>query len=247
MKAIYILIILFYNFYSYSQNLEENLFNEANNYYLQQEYPSAIEIYQQILDSNIVSFELYFNLANAYFQYGKIAQSIYYYEKALIEKPHQKQCLNNLNLAKNRIENISPIPTLFYLKWWNSLSSFFSINFWIILVIISVWISTALIIIFIKHRKKWIFNTTLFSLSILLISSSLLYNSNRLNKQLFGIIMNSTQLYKNINSTASFYTVKAGNKVLIKEEHSNKLLILLQDGQSGWIENNSIKKLNSIN
>jgi tetratricopeptide (TPR) repeat protein len=243
MKTKYIIIFLFSCFYAHSQSLEEKLFKEANQYFQQQDFPKAIDAYQQILDSNFVSFELYFNLANSYFQYGKIAQSIYFYEKALIEKPRHKQCLNNLNLALNRIEIIEPIPTLFYNRWWKSLTLRLPLNTWAILVVIGVWKSILLIVLFMKKRKKWIFNTTLVSVTILLMLSSLLYHSFQQNKQHYGIIMNATQLYEKVDSTRSFFTVKAGNKAIIKDSRYDKLLILLADGQSGWIDKDEIKKI----
>ena len=135
---------------AYSTPQLDSLFYTANDNYQSENYPQAIDNYHTILDSNYTSFEVYYNLANSYYQFGKIPKSIYYYEKALSIRKDE-DCNNNLTLAQKRIKLVEPIPQLFYTKWWNSLSSGFTIKVWSIFLISFVWLTAVLLILFLKN------------------------------------------------------------------------------------------------
>jgi tetratricopeptide (TPR) repeat protein len=220
----------------------DSLFITANQDYQTEKYVEAIDNYQTILDSNYYSFELYFNLANANYQFGKIPLSIYYYEKALQIKK-DKDALNNLALAQNRITLIEPIPQLFYLRWWNNITHQLSQKMWSVLLITGIWLSSVLLILFIKNRKKWKFNGLLLSIIITFLIGGQLYNANIQENKVYGIILKEAKLFDDNINYQSSGNVDRGNKVLILNESENMFLINLLDGQSGWVEKNRIKTL----
>ena len=79
----------------FAQN-NETLFKQAEEFYNQGNYQEAIDNYQRILQTKNESANLYFNLANAYYKKEEIANSIYYYEKALALSPDDLSIKNNL-------------------------------------------------------------------------------------------------------------------------------------------------------
>ena len=88
-----------------------NIFENANNSYVKGNYKDAIIGYKQILDSGYESPELYYNLGNSYYKLNKVAESNFYFEKALILSPNDKEVLNNLSFAKNlTIDLIEDLP-----------------------------------------------------------------------------------------------------------------------------------------
>jgi tetratricopeptide (TPR) repeat protein len=226
----------------FSNTYLDSLFITANQDYQTEKYVEAIDNYQTILDSNYYSFELYFNLANANYQFGKIPLSIYYYEKALQIKK-DKDALNNLALAQNRITLIEPIPQLFYIRWWNNITHQLSQKMWSVLLITGIWLSSVLLILFIKNRKKWKFNGLLLSIIITFLIGGQLYNANIQENKVYGIILKEAKLFDDNINYQSSGNVDRGNKVLILNESENMFLINLLDGQSGWVEKNRIKTL----
>ena len=238
-------IIIFFTFLSligFSKTYLDSLFITANEHYQTEKYAEAIDNYQTILDSNCFSFELYFNLANANYQFGKIPLSIYYYEKALQIKK-DKNALNNLALAQNRITLIEPIPQLFYFRWWNNITHQLSLKIWSVLLITGIWLSSAFLILFIKNRKKWKFSGLILSIIITFFIGAQMYNANIQENKIYGIILKEAKLFDGNVNYKSSGNVDRGNKVLILDESEDMFLVKLQDGQSGWIEKNRIKTL----
>ena len=242
MKYRLVIVFTFLSLIGFSKTHLDSLFITANEHYLTEKYAEAIDNYQTILDSNYYSFELYFNLANANYQFGKIPLSIYYYEKALQIKKY-KDALNNLALAQNRITLIETIPQLFYKRWWNNITHQLSLKIWSVLLIIGIWLSSLLLILFIKNRKKWKFNGLLLSIIITFLIGAQMYNANIQKNKVYGIILKEAKLFDfNINYQSSG-KVNRGNKVLILDESEDMFLIKLLDGKSGWAEKNRIKTL----
>ena len=89
---IFTYLILCFSLFGYAQS--NHVFEEANGLYNDGKYSEAIEKYEEILNSNVHSAELYFNLANANYKLNNIAPSVYYYEKALLLEPNDEEIKN---------------------------------------------------------------------------------------------------------------------------------------------------------
>ena len=241
-KLKFTLLFTFFSLTGISSSFLDSLFTTANEHYESEKYTEAIDNYHAILDSYHHSFELYFNLANSYYQFGKIPMSIYYYEKALqIQK--SPDATINLALAQKRINLTEPIPQLFYVRCWNMLTMQLSQKQWSVLLIIFTWLTTALLMLFLKKRRKILFNSMLFSLTISFLLAAQMYNANIHENKVYGIILKESKLFDDTINYQSSGNVDSGNKALIIEKGSNMLLIQLEDGQSGWIESDLFKIL----
>jgi tetratricopeptide (TPR) repeat protein len=140
MKHLLTLSFLVFSLTVFAQDYEA-AFQRGNEAFTTEDYEKAADVYEQILEKGQVSFELYYNLGNAYFRLNEIPKSILNYERALQIKPHQKAARYNLKLANQRtIDQISTASPFFLIEWWMAWRGFFSSTLWSILTIISIFI-----------------------------------------------------------------------------------------------------------
>ena len=107
-KYLFILIIVLAQS-AYPQG--EIRFDSATVAYNKGDYEKAISFYMEILEEDQHSAALYYNLGNSYYKLNQIAPSIYYYEKALLLDPNDKEIRSNLVYAQNMtLDAINPLP-----------------------------------------------------------------------------------------------------------------------------------------
>ena len=82
-----------------AEDTVENL-KQARIAYDKGEYAQAVVYYKNILEQEVVSGELYYNLGNAEFKLGNIGKAIYYYRRALKLSPWDKDIRFNLAYAR---------------------------------------------------------------------------------------------------------------------------------------------------
>ena len=61
----------------------ERLFREANDLYAEGDHGAAAEVYEAILAGGFLNADVYYNLANARYMDGDVAQAVLGYERAL--------------------------------------------------------------------------------------------------------------------------------------------------------------------
>ena len=133
------IIILFTVSFSLAQN--KTIFEQANTFYNNGEYEKAIKKYEQILSSKKHSAELYFNLANAHYKLNHIAPSIFYYEKALLLNPNDKEINNNANFARNMtIDAIETVPEVGLKRIFNEIIRALHFDSWAWWSVISIFL-----------------------------------------------------------------------------------------------------------
>ena len=121
MKKICYLLFLFATSFLVGQNNTTKLFEKANKNYKEGSYEVALDLYKQIEAGNVVSSELYYNMANSYYKLNRVGQTIYYYEKALQLDPLNEDAANNLTFARRMtIDTIEELPKTFLQKIENN-------------------------------------------------------------------------------------------------------------------------------
>ena len=134
LNIIYILFSLFISFQS-----NDEIFESANNDYINGDYNSAINLYLQIVDSGYQSHSLYYNLGNAHYKLNNIAESNYYFEMAKKLSPNDSDIAINLSFAQNmRVDKIEilPISQLEIIRL--NVINLFSVNSWKTLFLICI-------------------------------------------------------------------------------------------------------------
>ena len=76
----------------------DSIYTKANDFYSQQEFVQAANIYQHILRQNFIHKNLYHNLGNTYYQLGRLGDAIWAYEKGLQFSPGDMDLKYNLKV-----------------------------------------------------------------------------------------------------------------------------------------------------
>ena len=246
---LYIAVYLF-SIIGYSQNM--TLFEQGNTLYNDGKYQEAINKYQAILETDVHSAELYFNLGNAHYKLNNIAPSIYYYEKALQLNPNDSEIKNNLNFAKNMtLDAIDVIPEVGMSKVLNNVSNALSFDLWAILAVIFVLNFVFLFINYLlskssqSKRMSFTFSFLCFALmSASLIAAFHKYNLDQSDNPAI-VFAQETKVKSepNLRSEEAF-RLHEGTKVQVLDTVENWKKIKLTDGKIGWIMAEDIKLLN---
>jgi len=151
------------------------LFSEANQQYSDGNYAQAAQMYQELIAEqsciNDLTPELYYNLGNAYFKQGEIAQSILAYERCLRLDPRNKDAKYNLAFAQSRIiDNIEDNQTFFISSWLRAVRNSLTEQTWMILSICMFVLVLIGALLFALSKEPWLrksaFYTAMFALLI---------------------------------------------------------------------------------
>lgn len=246
----FLIILLFFSLTIFAQS-PEKLMNDANKYYQQQNYPQAIATYNKILSQGYESSILFYNLGNAYFKVGKLGYAILYYEKGLKLNPDDEDLIYNLKIANARtVDKITEVPKLFFVKWWESFLTIFSVAGWSIIFIIVFWIFLASIAVYFFSPKilfqRISFLTGSISLSLVILFGLVLFaRVNRETNINHGILTEQSYNVKVSPDEKSndAFIIHEGIKFSLEDEVGDWVKIRLIDGKIGWIEKNSFGKI----
>lgn len=245
---IYILAVLISSI-GFSQN--EELFRQANDLYNQGDYEDAISKYEGILESGDHSASLYFNLANAHYKLNHIAPSIYYYEKALMLSPKDKEIHNNIAFARNMtIDAIDATPELGFAKFSKKVTNWLTFDNWAKLAVLLIVLFVVFYLIYYFNysatKKRLAFIAAMTFLILAGASIALAYNNYHLveNDQPAIVFSKESPVKSepNLRSPESF-KLHEGTKVRILDTVNNWKKIKLADGKTGWIATDAIKAL----
>ncbi len=218
-------------------------FDEANQLYRKGEYAKAAGMYEQVLKNGYENASIYYNLGNAYFKLGNVAASILNYERAKRLSPEDEDINYNLRLANLKVvDKIEPIPSLFFINWWNSVMNLYSADRWGAAVVIFIWI-TALAGSMIFMARKTLFQRLFFFLvlaSLLLCALSLsgmMVRASAERNQKAGIVFSQTVPVKSAPDAQSvdLFILHEGVKVEFLDQVGSWRKIKLADGKVGWI------------
>lgn len=229
----------------------DSLMIMAQNAYNKGLYDSSINLYNQVLDQNLESAQLYYNLGNAWFKKGEIPHAILYYEKAKKLDPSDEDINYNLGVANSMIvDKIETVPQLFFQEWWDYFYNLFGANRWAIILLIS-W---ALFVLFAgifmlspgrRGKKAGFFLGIMFLLftaaSYGLASQKYKHSVSR-NE---AIIFTPTITVKSspTQNAVDLFVVHEGTKVKIKDKVDNWVKIKISNGSIGWVPANSLEEI----
>lgn len=147
------------------------LFADANAQYAEGNYAEAATQYEQILQEQPTA-EVYYNLGNAYFKQGELAQSILAYERALRLKPSFKDAKHNLQFAQSRIiDNIEDTQSFFLSNWLKAIRNALSQRVWMVGSIILFIMALVGFFLFAFSQTLWLRKTAFYCSVIALVVS----------------------------------------------------------------------------
>ncbi len=227
----------------------QGVFQKANDFYQKGNYEQAIIHYNSILKDKKNSTALYYNLANSYYKTNQIAEAIFYYEKALLLNPKDKDVLNNLKIAQQK--TIDETPKFEVVGWEKLISDFtgryhhdtwgYFAVFWSILGVV-------VFLIYYVSEKIWLKRLTftliiLSAVNLIICSATGFYEKDRINKNQYAIVYTNELNVKNepTPSATSAFVLHEGTKVKVLESLEQWHKIGLSDEMIGWVNQKQIR------
>jgi len=229
----------------------DNQLQKAADLYAAQSYEQAADVYANILKTDVVSPELYYNYANACYKSGQLGKAILNYERALVLRPNYEDAKFNLTFVNAQIaDKIEPIEQFFLTEWLESLGSLQTANQWAITSISGfvVCLILALLYVFASHRslrKVGFFG----ALTCLVISVAALSYSfslqHKAQERAEAIVMVGAMPVKSApdDSGTELFVLHEGTKVVIKSSLRGWFEIRIADGHVGWVKTTQIERI----
>lgn len=229
----------------------EELFEKGTTLYNEGKFQEAIDAYETILASKEHSAALYYNLGNAHYKLNHIAPSIYYYEKALLLNPGDKDVLNNISFARNMaIDVIEPLPPTGLSKLIERSIGRLSYHSWAILSIIGVFLFTGLFLtyyfLYEQRFKRIAFISSFLFLGLSIFTVSMAFHEYNTIKNNRPAIVFSEEVNVNAepnNRSETVFTLHEGTKVQVDKSYNDWKKIRLADGKIGWLPGSEIKEI----
>lgn len=228
-----------------------DLLQKANEHYTKDEIKKAIDVYNQILMTNMESPEVYFNLGNAYYKNKQYTLSILNYERAKLLDPDDEDIAFNLQVANQHVvDSIQELPGIFIVRWWNSLVNSQSTDTWAVMSIFSFIIFLSLLGLYFFARTTEVKRISFWAGCFLILFSVFSWSfaarqKSRLVNHPEAIVMQPTVTVKSSPSEkgTNLFVIHEGLKVKITDKLGDWVEIKLADGNKGWLLTESIERI----
>jgi tetratricopeptide (TPR) repeat protein len=244
-------ILFFINIEKLAAADAQQVFTNANQAYQTGNYRFAVDGYESILKSgNVFSKELFFNLGNAYFRLNQIGLARLNYERALRLDPSDVEIQQNLALAHSRVsDDIEPVSTVFFIRWWQSLRNIFPADTWSVFGLFFIWLGAAGFALWLldteRRRKKYGFIVGLSAVPLSIILFLLAQSAAMVLQTPHGIVITHETALRNApdaNAT-TINTLHEGLKIEILDKIGTMTKVKLPNGEDGWLPTTDVEKI----
>lgn len=217
-----------------------SIFDEGNKAYNEKNYKDAIKNYLEIVNNEMASSELYYNLGNAYKRNNQLAFAILYYEKALTIAPSNDNIKNNLTISREEVDSdLIEIPDFLPIRMWRAFANVFSPLVWIICQIILGFIFLYGIFSYLNNgtKKRSLFISGLALLALIIVIPAG-HTAHRLIKSSDNAIVLEDIELKNGPDTRTepIETLSEGMKVKIIDNVDDWYQVRLMNKEIGWLQ-----------
>jgi tetratricopeptide (TPR) repeat protein len=224
----------------WSYVLAQSDFDAANAAYAEGRYEEAAAGYEALLAES-ESATLYYNLGNARFKQGELAQAILNYERALRLDPRNKDAQYNLAFAQSKITDNITDQDFFLSSWARSIRNSLNESTWTILSIALFILGLAGILLFLLGRSTWLRKTAFHTAWIALLFS-LVTGLNAWSLHQRDTLRNEAVITQGIvnaksspdRSGTDLFTLHEGTKVTIRETLGEWANVRVGSNE-GWI------------
>ena len=242
MKKIYFsLLFVFASVLAYGQETSKA---QADSAYINNDYASAVYLYEDILANQGESADIYYNLGNSYYKMDNIAKAILNYEKALMLNPGNGDIRFNLELAQSKtVDKVTPMSEVFLVTWMKSLTNTMSEQGWSKFAIASFILTLLGLVLYFFSKKiamKKIGFISALCLMLVCILANVFASSQKSKAQSHSsaIIMEPSVTVKSTPNEGGteLFILHEGRKVMIKDNTMREWKeIQLEDGNAGWV------------
>ncbi|MDR1757855.1 MAG: tetratricopeptide repeat protein [Bacteroidales bacterium] len=227
----------------------EKAFAMANASYQNARYEEALALYTRIVNKGYEGSVLFYNMGNACYKIGDKAHALLWYERALRLSPSNEDIKHNIAFVKQQLmDKIEPLPQFAITRWWNALSGSMTSNQWTIASIVFTVLLLLSILLFLVSKRSWVraFSLTLFIVTLLLLTASLLFAHRE--KQHYisnpeAILIESVATAKSTPnpSGSDLFVIHEGIKIIITDKAADWYEIKLPNGEKGWLPKESME------
>jgi tetratricopeptide (TPR) repeat protein len=205
-------------------------------------YKEAIENYEKIIEEGYKSFELFYNLGNAYYRDKQLGKAIYNYELARKINPNDEDLRINLGIASSKtIDKIDSKENFFIGAVKSNVLSSFSTSGWAWLNISCLVVFCICVFLFITSTSLLIKRVTFLFGILFLISTATSYflgysalQSKNNNKFAIVIVTESKIMNEPTSSASLKFSLHEGTKIRVIDTNGDWVLIKLDNGNEGW-------------
>jgi tetratricopeptide (TPR) repeat protein len=247
----FLLVCLFLTgtFNVFAKESAADLFSHGNLFFQKQEYDSAEKAFKDVLQYDSAFADVWFNLGNVYFRKGEFAKAILCYERAKKLSPADEDIDFNLHVANLRVtDKIDPLPRIFYLRWIDAASFWFSSNDWALLIVslfllFVIFILCYFLIPSVTIRKLGFFLAVIALVLILFSYALVLHQQNLIHGTERGIIMTASVYVKSSpdEKSSDLFILHEGTKVDVLDELNGWKKIRIANGSIGWVMQNTFE------
>lgn len=232
----------------------------ANAAYADGRYDEAAQLYQEMLDSDELTANgqkltagsravLYYNLGNAQFKQGELAQAILAYERALRLDPKNKDAKYNLAFAQSRITDNIVEQDFFLSTWARTVRNSLREHTWLVLSICLFIFALVGLLLFLLGRETWL-RRTAFHTAWLALLFSLITGLNAASLHQRDTLRAEAIITQGVvNAKASpdrsgtdLFTLHEGTKVTIRETLGEWANIRVGNNE-GWIRITNLERI----
>ena len=224
---------------TFAGNKENDLWQQANNFFKQKNYEQAANLYEQLAASKPYDALLYFNLGNAYYKLNNIGDAVLNYQRALRIQPSFQEAKDNLELTMSRIPNRIPSAgDIFFIQWWKGITNATLSGFWAAFSLFLFLSSLGLLTM--QKFGKINFNGSKISLfGFIFCTLFLLFafsSANRKSAHNTAVVMQHDAVFTLEASNGKAVSfIPEGTTVSIEDEQKEMLQVVLPDGRKGWM------------
>ena len=227
-----------------AESYPDSLWKAGVEAYTAGDYASALQDWEDVRSTGLMSGELYYNLGNAYFKNGEIAPAILWYERALRLDPSDADVRYNLEYARALTQDkIDEVPEIFFEQWGHAMCYLLPSNTWAVLSIVFFALSVAMLLLFLLgsssgRRRLGFFSAIVCFLLAFLGWDFAQWQQSEARRQDMAIVMRPVSSVKSSPSAESakdLFILHEGTRVKILDNVSGYSNIELADGRQGWI------------
>ena len=249
LKKNFLIVLIFISYVCKGNDDAYHQFEKGNSFYASQEFGSALIAYKTVLQSKMISKELYLNLGNTFFKLDSIPQAILFYEKGIKLAPGDPDLSYNLQYCNKLIKDKNPIKKSVLLN--ELIFSFLgkSPNYWAYSSVILLGLVCVMFAFFrLSIDSKWkkinfysaIIVLILFGITVLLSSIS----KSKIKETKYGIVIkNSIKVRTEPSENASTaFLLHEGSKAKVTAEINEWIEISFNE-KKGWIRTNTLERI----
>lgn len=223
---------------------------EADSAYVHEDFETAAQFYQVLLDSCGGSAQLYYNLGNCYYRQDSIARAILNYERARLLDPSDDDIRFNLEMARAKtVDRVMPANEMFFVSLFHRLVLSLSLQTWSWLGLLTFLLMLGAIAAYFflptLSGKKIGFTVAVVALFVSLFANLAAYQQlHHMENRDNAVIMSSSVVVKSTPSQAGtdLFILHEGTRVEIKDDTMNDWVeVQVSDGKEGWISRTDIE------